>query len=203
LNRGQTGSQSVAWGPTAGRRRRRYRDRQAEQGTQAWVCTAVAALIVAVRERHRLNYAQGDGDPAPDGSSHAFSPLPGWSAAGVSGGKWAGSGVMIPAAAERHRRRQRDRQVEQGTHAWVCTAAVVALTVAVSALAETPPVLTARSVQNENTVRPGTPLPRCAGSWTERASLTGGKQPVSGLGATAERRGRRPRDRQAQQGTHA
>ena len=88
-------SQSVAWGTTAGRRGRRPRDRQAEQITHAWMCTAaVAAFIVAVRERHRLNYGQAGGDPAPDGSSHAFSPLPGWSAAGVSGGKWAGSDVM-------------------------------------------------------------------------------------------------------------
>ena len=88
-------SQSVAWVATAERRGRRPRDRQNEQGTHAWVCTApVAAFIDADRERHRLNYAQTGGDPAPDGSSHAFSPLPGWSAAGVSGGKWAGSGVM-------------------------------------------------------------------------------------------------------------
>ena len=85
------------------------------------VCTAaVAAFIVAVRGRHRLNYVQTGGDPAPDGSSHAYSPLPGWSAAGVSGGKWAGSVVMRPAAAERRRRGPRDGRAEQGTHARGC-----------------------------------------------------------------------------------
>ena len=90
------GSQSVAWGTTAGRHGRSQRHvGRPSRVSHAWVCTAaVAAFIVVVRERHRLNYAQTGGDPAPDGSSHAFSPLPGWSAAGVSGGKWAGSDVM-------------------------------------------------------------------------------------------------------------
>ena len=168
------------------------------------MCTAaVAAFIDADRERHRLNHAQTGGDPAPDGSSHAFSPLPCWSAAGVSGGKWAGSVVMRPAAAERRRRGPRDNRAEQGTRTWVCTAAVVALIVAVSVFAETPPMLTARDVQYE-TQRALALLSHAARAAGRRERVEPGASSQSvAWGATAEHRGRRPRDGQNEQGTHA
>ena len=79
------------------------------------------------------------------------------------------------------------------------TAAVVALIVAVSALAETPPVLTAHDKQHETPFALSTPLPRCAGSWTERASCTGDKQPVSGL----ESRSRAPKTQTTRQASRA
>ena len=80
-------------------------------------------------------------------------------------GKQADSGTKGTATTELCRRRQRDRQAEQGTHTGVRTAAG-SFFIAVSAFAETPPVLTVRETQ----CALGTPLPRCAGSWTERAS---------------------------------
>ena len=72
--------------------------------------------------------------------------------------------------AGQHKRIQRNIQAEQGTHAWVRTTAVAAFIVAVSAFADTLPVLTAHDEQHETPFALSTPLPRCAGSWTERAS---------------------------------
>ena len=70
--------------------------------------------------------------------------------------------------AGRHGRSQRDRQAEQSAHTGVRTA-TGSFFIAVSAFAETPPVLTARDDKHETQCALGIPLPRCAGSWTERA----------------------------------
>jgi hypothetical protein len=84
-------------------------------------------------------------------------------------GKQAGSGIKGTATTELCRRRQRDSQVKHGTPTGVRTAAR-SFFIAVSAFAETPSVLTARDDKREPQCALGTPLPRCAGSWTERAS---------------------------------
>jgi hypothetical protein len=99
-------------------------------------------------------------------------------------GKQAGGGIKGTATTELCRRRQRDRPAEQGTHTGVRTAAGSCFT-AVSAFAETPPVLTARDEQHETQCALGTPLPRCLGSSTERASGPGAvrqwlRQPLPG-----------------------
>ena len=83
-------------------------------------------------------------------------------------GKQADGGTKGTATTELCRRRQRDRQAEQSAHTGVRTAAR-SFFIAVSAFAETPPVLTARDDKHETQCTLGTLLPRCAGSWTERA----------------------------------
>jgi hypothetical protein len=66
---------------------------------------------------------------------------------------------------------------------WVCTAAVVAFTVAVPVLAETPLVLTARDVQYATQRAPAllSHAARAAGR-IERVEPGADRQPVSGLG---------------------
>ena len=63
-------------------------------------------------------------------------------------GKQADSGTKGTATTELCRCRQRDMQAEQGTHTGVRTAAR-SFFIAVSAFAETPPVLTARDDKQE------------------------------------------------------
>ena len=83
-------------------------------------------------------------------------------------GKQADGGTKGTATIELCSRRQRDRQAEQSAHTGVRTA-TGSFFIAVSAFAETPPVLTALDDKHETQCALGIPLPRCAGSWTERA----------------------------------
>ena len=83
-------------------------------------------------------------------------------------GKQADGGTKGTATIELCSRRQRDRQAEQSAHTGVRTA-TGSFFIAVSAFAETPPVLTARYDKHETQCALGIPLPRCTGSWTERA----------------------------------
>ena len=198
----------MAWGTTAPWTRS-TRHRQAEQGTHAWVRTAAVAAffndVSAFSETPLVLTAHDDkhDNSAPSALLSHAARAAGRRERVKPGGRQPVSGLGNHCRAPSPQV-TRHRQAEQGTHVWVRTAAVVALIVAVSALAETPPVLTARGVHQHETQCALALLShaaRAAGR-RERVQPGAGSQSVAWV-ATAARRGRRPRDRQAEQGTHA